>query len=313
MTFIIIIFLIVVLISVLQYKDAKEKWNITELVSKTLNPKHGVHQLQKFQATIFAAILGVLFVVILLTATAYDSMTFVSHVMDTTNPNRVDSLTQVYNLPTPEEKEIEIEITHLAFPGDDGYSAVNQVAQEEAHRSEGSNSADDYQPTTSTNQKSVQSAEDDVYAFERQLFEDAGGAQKRAELEKQRKETQQKKQEFEQKRQEQLNKAGSSTAALPKGGKTMVSYYLPGRKPHNNNMYYVRNPGYTCEQGSYGEVIINIKVDGMGAVVSATPKESYSSLNPCLVEQAIKYAKLSKFEGSSQSSQSGTITYQFVP
>lgn len=313
MLFLIIILIIVLLISLFQFSDAKEKWNITEMASKTLNAKHGVHQLQKFQVTVFAIILAVLFVVVVLMATVFDSISFANHVVDTANNNKVDSLVHVYNLPPPDEKEKKIEITHLAYPGLEGYAAVNQVAQEEAQRTDESHSVHrevDNEPPTHENRNS---SNDDVYAFEKQLFEETGGKQKREQIEKQRQETNQKKQEFERKRQEQLTKAGSTNATLPKGGKTMVSYSLTGRKPHNNNIYYVRNPGYTCEQGSYGEVVVNIKVDGMGNVTNATPKEAYSSLNPCLVEQAVKYAKLSKFDGSNNASQSGTITYQFVP
>lgn len=105
------------------------------------------------------------------------------------------------------------------------------------------------------------------------------------------------------------------------GGKTapptnvMVSYTFPtDRLAHQNNTWFVRNPGYTCGSNSSGRVVVDIKVGQDGRVVSAAfnPGES-SSVNPCMQEQALKYAKISRFAAVTAAGlQSGKIFYTFV-
>ena len=48
------------------------------------------------------------------------------------------------------------------------------------------------------------------------------------------------------------------------GGNVMVSWSLTERTAYLNNNWYVRNPGYTCDQDSYGKITIQIKVDQNG-------------------------------------------------
>ena len=50
-----------------------------------------------------------------------------------------------------------------------------------------------------------------------------------------------------------------------------------------------------------------------GDVVSATYDEIQSqSANSCMIEQAVKYAKMSRFSFDNKKSQAGRITYTFV-
>lgn len=88
---------------------------------------------------------------------------------------------------------------------------------------------------------------------------------------------------------------------------TSISYSLLER-----NHRSLPIPIYTCIEG--GRVVINIKVDGLGFVTEATVNaKSSSTLNGCLVENAIVYALKSKFNASNKPSQMGTITYLFQP
>ncbi|MEA1787183.1 hypothetical protein U1E44_13865 [Arenibacter sp. GZD96] len=69
-------------------------------------------------------------------------------------------------------------------------------------------------------------------------------------------------------------------------------------------------PIYTCIEG--GKVVINIKVDALGFVTEATANtNSSTTLNGCLVDNAIAYALQSKFDTSDKAIQLGTITYLF--
>lgn len=96
-------------------------------------------------------------------------------------------------------------------------------------------------------------------------------------------------------------------------GRTMVEWSLSGRSPHNNNDYYVRNPGYTCGAVA-GTITMRIKVDQNGDVISAKYDSNMSnSSNECMLRQAEKYALKSRFDySSSNKSQEGTITYTFT-
>ena len=95
------------------------------------------------------------------------------------------------------------------------------------------------------------------------------------------------------------------------GGNVMVSWSLTERTAYLNNNWYVRNPGYTCDQDSYGKITIQIKVDQNGSVIYASVLEK-GDANQCMINQAIKYAKLSRFNYSPTPNQIGTITYTFI-
>lgn len=148
--------------------------------------------------------------------------------------------------------------------------------------------------------------------YEKQLFEETGGAAKRQAI----------KEEMEQRKKDRSssssNKNVEQTTSL-KGGNTsysgnvMVDWALKGRTPHQNDNWWIRNPGYTCGYGSAGRVTVHIKVNQNGDVISAVPVASSGS-NQCMIEQAVSYARKSRFNysGSSAAQQEGTITYTFV-
>lgn len=86
---------------------------------------------------------------------------------------------------------------------------------------------------------------------------------------------------------------------------TSISYSLVDRQ-HTN----LPIPIYTCIEG--GKVVINIKVDPQGKVIEAdVNKSSSSTLNGCLVDNAIQYALKSRFNPGTPTIQVGTITYLF--
>ena len=95
----------------------------------------------------------------------------------------------------------------------------------------------------------------------------------------------------------------------------MVDFFLPGRTAYDNNNWHIRNPGYTCGFGSSGTVVINVKVNLNGRVLKITYDSSQSSnATDCMIEQAKKYAQMSRFNFSGEASdeQSGYIRYQFI-
>ena len=161
--------------------------------------------------------------------------------------------------------------------------------------------------------KSEKNVEQSVKDYEKKLFEEAGGAAKRQaisdEMVKRQKERSTTGNNNNAKK-ESSQKSGGSTAYA---GNVMVDWALKGRNPHQNDNYWVRNPGYTCGYGSAGTITVHIKVNQNGDVISAVPTASSGS-NQCMIEQAVAYAKKSRFNYSSSApaQQEGTITYKFI-
>ena len=98
-------------------------------------------------------------------------------------------------------------------------------------------------------------------------------------------------------------------------GQTMVNFDLSGRDAYQNNKWFVRNPGYKCDNGSTVRVHIDIKVGSEGYVTSASYNSSKSSgASSCEIGASLKYAKKSRFEyKSSGEDQLGWISYIFMP
>lgn len=150
-------------------------------------------------------------------------------------------------------------------------------------------------------------------ALEEEMYADAGGSKTREEIKK----------EIERRKEADAhadkpvtqNKTAQVGGDKAYAGNVMVDWSLASRSPHQSNNWFIRNPGYTCGHGSSGKVSVIIKVNQAGNVVTATYDPSQSSgANACMIEQATKYAKISRFaySGSAPKSQTGRITYTFI-
>lgn len=91
----------------------------------------------------------------------------------------------------------------------------------------------------------------------------------------------------------------------------MVDFSVSKRSAFEGNTWYVRNPGYTCGFNAAGMVYLQIEVNAAGRVSSAAYVAAKSkNASPCMIEQALKYAKISRFS-SGEGAASGWITYRF--
>jgi len=158
--------------------------------------------------------------------------------------------------------------------------------------------------------KSAQEIEQSIKEYEKSLYQDNGGELERAKI---LKESEQRKNDLKKQAPLKPENKESSGAKTVYAGNVMVSWSLSQRTAHLNNNWYVRNPGYTCGQGSSGKITVQIKVNQNGSVIDAIVLSS-GGASDCMTQQAIKYAKLSRFNYSStaSTSQVGTITYTFV-
>ncbi len=203
-----------------------------------------------------------------------------------------------------DEKELMVTPEDLMIQQDQSLSDVKSISR----------SSDDQRKRSDENWSQNAPSEDGANKakdYEKQLFEETGGAAKRQAI----------KEEMEQRKKVQSSSSDRSSeqTSSQKGGKTaysgnvMVDWSLKGRTPHQNDNWWIRNPGYTCGYGSTGRVTVHIKVNQNGNVVSAVPVASSGS-NQCMIDQAVIYARKSRFNysGSASTQQEGTITYTFV-
>ena len=158
--------------------------------------------------------------------------------------------------------------------------------------------------------KSAKEIEQSVKDYEKSLYQANGGEQERDKI---LKESEQRKNDLKKQAPLKPENKESSGAKTVYAGNVMVEWSLAQRTAYQNNSWHVRNPGYTCGYGSSGKVTVQIKVNQNGNVIQAAVLSS-SSANECMTQQALKYAKLSRFNYSNSAStgQVGTITYTFL-
>jgi len=158
--------------------------------------------------------------------------------------------------------------------------------------------------------RSAKEIEQSIKEYEKSLYQANGGEQERDKI---LKESEQRKNDLKKQAPLKPENKESSGAKTVYAGNVMVEWSLAQRTAYQNNNWHVRNPGYTCGYGSSGKVTVQIKVNQNGNVIQAAVLSS-SSANECMTQQALKYAKLSRFNYSNSAStgQVGTITYTFL-
>ncbi len=205
------------------------------------------------------------------------------------------------------EDEIKLLPENIMLPANFDPSSVKNTARDE----------NDKRPKSEKNysvSKQTSSGVKDATEYEKELFKNAGGAAEREKIRAQidaRKERE-REQAKQNKSDNKSSTSGTSTAAA---GNVMVKFNVPKHTAHQGNDYYVRNPGYKCGVGSAGIVMILVKVDQSGNVLSATYDAAQSSnANSCMIAEAKKYALISRFNysPSAAKSQTGWISYTFI-
>ncbi len=304
-----IIILLTLIVSLYDYFTSKDSKRLSEDVAKAKNSKYGAYFLQKTYNLILASIIGAS--VLLLGLYVGVERGFGSNAIQADIP-KIDTFLLTLNAPPVEE--IETLPADYKLNNKVGQGAEREERQQQDEVKESNTHKSDSGNEPAVKPKKMNSGAQGVLDFEKQLFEEAkGNAERekiRQEAEENRKQREEKKRQAQAQSDAQKANAGGST---PSKGKTMVNYVLDGRTPHNNDIWNVRNPGYTCGQGMSGEVIVKIRVNTNGNVIFAKAINDVSRLNPCLIEQAEAYARKSRFNPSAVDNQEGTITYRFVP
>jgi TonB family protein len=200
-----------------------------------------------------------------------------------------------------ENLEIEIKNENLIIP-EEGYENVKNITTDlnETRTKSDKNWSEN---------KFSGSSEESIRDYERKLFEEYGGKKDKTTPTTKQETVPNKKQTTSQGNKDPNNQSGSNTAYA---GAANASFDLKNRSPFQNDGYWIRKPSYMCN--GRGKVAVKIMVDQGGTVTSATVSSS-SNATACMLEQAVKYAKLSRFNYSKTAPklQEGTIIYSFDP
>ncbi len=150
--------------------------------------------------------------------------------------------------------------------------------------------------------------EQTAHDYEAEVFAQTGGAAARQRIVQE-----------SNKRIQELKQQGQSTDSKTTGpaqpnqfaGAVMVDFNVNKRSAFEGNTWHVRNPGYTCGFNSSGLVYLQIEVNTAGRVAEVQYIAAKSkNASACMVEQALKYAKLSRFSPG-EGTAAGWISYRF--
>jgi hypothetical protein len=161
--------------------------------------------------------------------------------------------------------------------------------------------------------KSVAEVEAEYKALEQKMYDEAGGAKTREQI---RKEMADRKLANAANTPDKNPNVAHNDGLNKVGSDVLAKFSLGVRTPHQNNDWYIRKPGYKCENGAQGKVMVLIQVSSSGTVTNATYDPSQSiGANACMIKYAVEYAKKSRFNysGSASKTESGWILYTYVP
>ena len=302
------------MLSLYQYVDNAEweelHYNQTEQLFNRKNKTYGAYHLRQIQSSVITLVLCSTIAVagLAIFAKQYDwignanESVQLSEISDTTQFNLADF--QQAPAPDPTVFNPQGENGDGQPAAEDGGTSPSEGKNPDANQTESP------QKEAEEPKKKKSSSEQSIYEFEEELRRNTGGA---AEREKILKEMEDRKKKREKEKQKQAVSGGNGAAVGSNAGaegKTLASWNMNGRKPHLNNDDYIKIPGYLCGKGINVKVVVKVKVNSNGDVISAV-SQSPAGTNPCCVEQAEKYAKKSRFEYASAAIQEGTITYTF--
>lgn len=311
MLVVVILMFLILAFSLYQYVDNSE-WNEFRAnnrrdIYQNRNKKYGAYAIQSKESNVLAYIsigcivLGVLAIYAKVIVNNYEgvsSMTF-SEVSDTTQFTLSNQNIQ------------ETPPSQFNFDGNngDGLPEAKDGGERPTDRpetTERSEQADKREPNKTRN------PDQSIQDFEKEQFDQAGGAAERQkildDMEKRKLEREEKKKQQQQKVQGGAGgKVGTNSGTQ---GKTLAEWNMNGRKPHQNNPDFIKIPGYMCGKGINEKIVVKVKVNSNGEVYWAQSMAPETA-NACCVEQALAYAKKSRFEYSEKPIDEGTITYYF--
>lgn len=312
MLFVYILFILIIIFSLYQYVDNSEWEEFHAKNFKTIfehrNKQYGAYRTRSRQPVV---LMYILFGVIALSVGSVYTKTIIDNYEGLNEMDFSDvSDTTQFTLNNEDVKELPPEKFNFQGENGDGLPQAQDGGQKPEDNPQTDRSSES-QNKPKPEQTKPKTPEESIYDFEAKQFEMTGGAAEREKIQKEMEKR--KKEREEKKRQQQKQEGGIGGNPGEKSGvqgKTLAEWDVNGRKPHQKNDDFIKIPGYMCGKGVNEKIVVKVKVNSNGDVYWAQSLAPPGA-NPCCVEQAIIYAKKSRFEYSDKPIEEGTITYQF--
>jgi len=313
MGFFLISIFVIFALSLLEFIDKTEWEELDEKNAARLssNKKYGVYKLRTTQSLTLVGIVGVLLAILVLyfTGSAIASSGADSDSNFVQKSSQYVDTTQFALNVDEQEKDIPPSAFNQSGNNGDNMPQAQKGAEDKGEPTEFKD-----RPTNNNSPKNPKlTPEEEAKAFEASLFKDAPGNEARRKMleqaEKDRKEREEKN-KAKQKQQNGGNGGVSGSSASNTGQASVVWKFSDNRDAFEGKRERVPVPAYTCGNKSDAVVKVKVKVDASGKVISATII-STTLENACIKNNALEYARKSRFETSSMPEQDGTITYTY--
>jgi len=314
MGFLIITMFFLFALSLLDFID-KSEWDqldVNNASRLSSNKRYGVYNLRTTQSLTLVAIVGVLIAILIVyftgTAIAFSGADSDKNFVDKSS-QYVDTTQFALNL---DEQEQDVPPTAFNQSGNNGDNMPQ--SQQGAEEKGGPNKFKDNsaqpkpeKPKNMTDEEYKKFVEDSYFD---EFKDNAAKREKmKADAEKEKKEREEKN-KAKQKQVDGGDGGVSGSSASNKGQASVVWKFSDNRDAFEGRRERVPVPAYTCGNKSDAVVKVRVKVDAAGKVISATII-STSLENGCIKNNALEYARKSRFESSSMPEQEGTITYTY--
>lgn len=315
MVFVFILVILVLIFSLYQYVDNSEWEEFHEQNFKAIfanrNKRYGAYQIRNRQPVILMYVL--IGVVALGIASIYIKVIVNNY--EGVNTMAFSDVSDTTQFTLSNQNIEETPPSQFNFKGDNGDGLPE--AQDGGEKPEDNPQTDrpsEQEPAQPKPEKPKPTTpEQSIYDFEKEMFASTGGAAEREKIQREMDEKKRKREEEKKKKQQQKQEGGNGGNVGSNSGtqgKTLAEWNMNGRKPHQNNPDYIKIPGYMCGKGVNEKIVVKVKVNSNGDVYWAQ-SQAPDGANPCCVEQALSYAKKSRFEYAATPIQEGTITYYF--
>ncbi len=309
MGFFLITIFVIFSLGLLDFIDRSEWEELDERNASRLssNKAYGAYKLRTTQPLTVLAIVGCTVLVLLIY--------FAGNAIASVNSGRDDNViekssqyvdTTQFTMNIEEQlKEVPPSAFNQSGNNGDNMPVRQKGAQETSDRPEKANDYVRPEPTRKL------TPEEEAREFEASLFRDAPGNEiRRKRLEEADKEKKER-EERNKAKQKEINggNGGVSGSSASTAGQASVTWkFSDNRDAYEGKAERVPVPAYTCGNSSDAKVVVQVKVDAAGKVIDAKV-QSTTLQNGCITNNALQYARKSRFEPSSLPEQTGTITY----
>ena len=314
MGFLLITIFFMFALSLLDFID-KSEWDqldVNNAARLSSNRRYGVYNLRTTQSFTLVAIVGIILAILIV----YFTGTAVASSGADSDKNFVDKSSQYVDTTQfalnveEQEKDLPPSVFNQSGNNGDNMPQAQQGAEDKGEPNKfKDNSAQPKpeKPAKMTDEEYAKWLEEEYF---KEFKDNADARNKKIEQTNKELKEREEKNKAKQKQVNGGNGGVSGSSASNTGQASVVWKFSDNRDAYEGKRERVPVPAYTCGNKSDAVVKVKVKVDGSGKVLSATII-STTLENGCIKNNALEYARKSRFEVSSMPEQEGTITYTY--